>query len=69
MLSNNNFPIQIIETTIENFLNDKLAYKNDSGNLNTEQDTLTNKLYFEFQMTTNCKVEENKLSTNMSLQL
>ena len=50
LLTNNNFPIQLIEKkTIENFLNDKLTYINDSSNLNTSQ------------MTTNYKAEENKL--------
>ena len=61
LLTNNNFPIQVIEKTIENFLNDKLAYKNESGNLNAEQDLPNSKLYFESQMTTNYKAEEKKL--------
>ena len=68
LLTNNNFPIQVIEKTIENFLNDKLAYKNESGNLNAEQDLPNIKLYFESQMTTNYKAEEKKLSRSMSLQ-
>ena len=59
LLTNNNFPIHVINKTIENFLNDELAYKNVSGNLNTEQDDSI-KLYFESQMTTNYKAEEKK---------
>ena len=60
MLINKIFPIKLIEKIIENFPNNKLAYKNDSSSLNAEQDDPI-LLYFESQMTINYKAEEKML--------
>ena len=69
LLTNNNFPIEVIEKkNIDNFLDDKLAYKKDSCSLNTEQDDPI-KLYFESQMTTNYEADEKKLQKMIQKQV
>ena len=57
LLTNTNFAVKVIEKTIEYFLNDKLACKNYTDSLNTEQDDPI-KLYFKFEMKIIYKAEE-----------
>ena len=55
LLSNNNFPMEIIETTIKQFLNSLTKPKSQ----NESEDEIN--FYFQNQMTSNYKAEEEKL--------